>query len=63
MQQKNPLLIFSRPVTFFGSHQNFEDEIEEIDNGNDLLRLGLQTDLLFPLQQNIGLFIQWSDFT
>lgn len=62
MFQKNPLLIFSRPVTYFGSPQDFEMEIEEIENGKDLLQLGLETDLLYPLQQRIGLFILWSDF-
>ncbi|HSX26671.1 MAG TPA: hypothetical protein VLE89_06665 [Chlamydiales bacterium] len=63
MQQENPPLIFSQPLTFYGSQQNFEDEIDEIEDEKDFLRFGLQTHLLFPFQQNIGLFLHWSDLT
>lgn len=62
MQHKNPAVIFSRPLTYFGSPQNFEDAIDEIENEQDFLRLGLESDLFYPFQQNIGLFLLWSDF-
>ena len=63
MQHKNPVLVFSRPLTYFGTQQTVEDAIDEIETEQDFLRLGLETDLLFPFQQNIGLFIHWSDLT
>ncbi len=61
MLQKNPLLVFSRPLTYFGSSQPFQDEVDDVDTQYDLMRLGLETDLLSPFQQSIGLFLHWSD--
>ena len=61
MLHKNPLLVFSRPLTYFGSSQPFQDEIDEIENEDDLLRLGLEINLLSPFQQHIGLFLHWSE--
>lgn len=62
MLQKNPLLIFSRPLTYYGSPQNFQEEFDEIEEQETILHLGLETDLLFPFQQDIGLFLHWYDF-
>ena len=62
MNSKAPLLIFSRPITYFGTSQNWESEIDNIESGTDLFRIGLENDLLFPFQQSIGLFLYWSDF-
>lgn len=61
MQSRVPLVIFSRPITYFGVSQNWETEIDDIQNGTDLFRIGLENDLLFPFQQNIGLFLHWSE--
>lgn len=61
MQAKVPLVIFSRPITYFGVSQNWEMEIDDIECGADLFRIGLENDLLFPFQQNIGLFLHWSE--
>lgn len=61
MQSKVPLLIFSRPITYFGVSQNGEPDIDDIECGADLFRIGLENDLLFPFQQNIGLFLHWSE--
>lgn len=63
MQSKVPLVIFSRPITYFGASQNWEAEIDDIEFGSDLVRIGLENDLLFPFQQNIGLFLHWSEFS
>lgn len=59
MLQKNPLLIFSRPLTYFGSPHNFQDEVEEIEEQETFLQLGLETDLQFSFHQDIGLFLLW----
>ncbi|HLB53033.1 MAG: hypothetical protein A3E80_02500 [Chlamydiae bacterium RIFCSPHIGHO2_12_FULL_49_9] len=61
MLQKNPLLIFSRPLTYFGSYEQVESEIagEELHFA-DFWQMTLDSDFIFPVQ-NIGLFIHWSD--
>jgi hypothetical protein len=62
MPTKAPLLVFSRPITYFGaSQQHWENEIDDIECGADLFRIGLENDLLFPFQQHIGLFLYWSE--
>lgn len=63
MQPKVPLVLFSKPITYFGaSEQHWDVEIDDIECGADLFRIGLENDLLFPFQQNIGLFLHWSEF-
>jgi hypothetical protein len=61
MRQKNHLLIFSRPLTFFGTSQNLDEEIDDMEEQKDFLRLGLEANLLLPFQFNIGLFLYWDE--
>lgn len=64
MMEKIPMIIFSRPLTYFGSPQNIEKELDEFDEEEiEFMRFGPEMDLLYPFQQNIGLFIHWSDFS
>jgi hypothetical protein len=57
---------FSRPLTFYGSCENieeelFEDEWNEEDLFADPWRIALETELLFSLRQKIGIFIHWCE--
>ncbi len=63
MQSKVPLLIFFKPVIYFGTSETWETDIDDIECGADLFRVGLENDLLFPFQQNIGLFLYWSELS
>lgn len=54
---------FSRPLIFFGSPQNIDEDMEEDEEWNfsDPWSLFLQTNLSTNQQRRIGLFIHWTD--
>ncbi len=62
MLQKHSSPLFCRPMTYFGTYQNVEEELfgEEIDLA-DPWSLALEKELMFSLRQKIGIFIHWHD--
>ena len=65
MLQENSF--FSRPLTFFGSPQNIEEEENEETseewNFSEPWRISIRSDLSIYQQPRIGLFIHWSDLS
>lgn len=62
MMQENSF--FSRPMTYFGTYENIEEdnEAEEEEwNFAEPWRMVLDPNTSFLLEQRIGLFIHWHD--
>jgi hypothetical protein len=64
MMQENSF--FSRPMTYFGTYENIEEESDDEDEGWNFTedwRMILDPNTPFLLEQRIGLFIHWHDVT
>lgn len=64
MMQENSF--FSRPMTYFGTYENIEEESDDEDEGwncTEDWRMILDPNTSFLLEQRIGLFIHWHDVT
>ena len=63
MLQENSF--FSRPMTYFGTYQNLEEDDDEFDEEEwsfaDPWQISLDSNMSNLLQQRIGLFIHWQD--
>lgn len=62
MLQKPISPLFCKPTTYFGIYQNVEEEMngEEL-NLSDPWSIALEKELLFSLQQKIGIYIHWRE--
>lgn len=63
MQHDYSSQFFCRPMTYFGSYPNVQEEDldEEEWNFATSWQMSLDTDLLFSLQQKTGIFIHWCE--
>lgn len=64
MLQQDPYFLFSRPIAYFGSFQQLEEECEidqESSSWNISVPLGIQINTTHPTHQTTGVYLHWFD--
>ncbi len=59
MIQQDPYFFFSRPMTYYGSFQQLEDDIDSEEELMDPAPFILNLYAKHPEEQTIGLFLHW----
>jgi hypothetical protein len=59
MIQQDPYFFFSRPMTYYGSFQQLEDEIDQDEESTDPSSFILNVYMKHPEEQTIGLYLHW----